>query len=303
MRRRLPALLVAAALALAACGGEEAQTGEGSLPSVSGAAGEKPTIEVPDTEPGTELVVEVQDEGEGPAVAEGDYLVADYLGQTWAPLEEDGEANVFDNSFDRGQPAIFPIGVGKVIDGWDEGLVGQQVGSRVLLVIPPDKGYGAEGSGKTIPADSTLVFVVDLKATVPADAAVSGTAVTDLAPGLATVTDNGAEAPTVSTAGAAAPAASGATVVVSGDGEELKEMLVVNVLQVSLTTGETQFSSWEQGAPALLTPAQLPGLAEALAGQKEGTRVLVQVAAADNPGSDGSAGEPLALVVDVIDSV
>ena len=67
----------------------------------------------------------------------------------------------FDSSWDKGAPASFGIGVGQVIAGWDEGLVGRPVGSQVLLVIPPDKGYGAQGQGQ-IKGTDTLVFVVDI---------------------------------------------------------------------------------------------------------------------------------------------
>ena len=69
--------------------------------------------------------------------------------------------SVFDSSWSRGAPATFSIGTGGVIPGWDKGLVGKKVGSRVLLVVPPADGYGAQAQGK-IPANSTLVFVVDI---------------------------------------------------------------------------------------------------------------------------------------------
>ena len=69
----------------------------------------------------------------------------------------------FDSSWDRGQPASFPIGTDKVLPGWDEGLVGQTVGSQVLLVVPPDKGYGSAGEPNAgISGTDTLVFVIDI---------------------------------------------------------------------------------------------------------------------------------------------
>ena len=70
---------------------------------------------------------------------------------------------VFDSSWSRGQPAQFPIGTGQVVAGWDEGLVGQTVGSQVLIVVPPDKGYGVAGESQAgITGTDTLVFVVDI---------------------------------------------------------------------------------------------------------------------------------------------
>lgn len=73
----------------------------------------------------------------------------------------------FDSSWDREAPKdvlTFQAGAGRVIPGWDQGVVGQKVGSRVLLVVPSEMGYGSEGQGEAIPGDSTLIFVVDILA-------------------------------------------------------------------------------------------------------------------------------------------
>lgn len=94
-------------------------------------------------------------EGEGPKVREGDSVTVDYLGQVWRA------ETPFDESF-SGEPTTFTLAEGGLIDGWVEGLPGVSVGSRVLIVVPPDKGYGAAGAGEQIPGDSTLVFVVDV---------------------------------------------------------------------------------------------------------------------------------------------
>lgn len=96
-------------------------------------------------------------EGTGPAIEKGDTIVIDYLGQVW------GGAKPFDQTYD-GEPYATPIGVGSVVKGWDQGLVGVPVGSRVLLRIPPALGYGDQAQGEAIPANSTLYFVVDVLA-------------------------------------------------------------------------------------------------------------------------------------------
>lgn len=96
-------------------------------------------------------------EGEGPEVEKGDLLVADYLGQVY-----DGE-EPFDDSYSRGEPAGFGIGIGQVVKGWDRALVGTTVGSRVVLAIPPALGYGKQGSPQAgIEGDDTLYFVIDV---------------------------------------------------------------------------------------------------------------------------------------------
>ncbi len=83
-------------------------------------------------------------------------IEVNYLGQTWG-------GRIFDNSYDRGSSISFPIGVGAVIAGWDDALVGKQIGSRVLVSIPPHLGYGERGVPQAgIGGGDTLVFVVDI---------------------------------------------------------------------------------------------------------------------------------------------
>lgn len=116
----------------------------------------KPTIEFLAQDPPSELHIEVIREGAGPAITKGDKVKCHYLGQVWG-----GE--VFDNSYDRSQPLEFTVGVGMVIAGWDQGLLGIREGSRVVLSIPSALGYGDSGVPQAgIAGGDTLVFVTDV---------------------------------------------------------------------------------------------------------------------------------------------
>jgi peptidylprolyl isomerase len=126
------------------------------LPTVTLDDDGAPTITVPDADPPAELITQLLIEGEGAVVESGQTITVHYTGVLW----DTGE--VFDSSWEGGSTASFPIGTGGVIPGWDKGLVGQTVGSQVLLVIPPADGYGDAGQGETIPPGATLVFVVDI---------------------------------------------------------------------------------------------------------------------------------------------
>ncbi|UVI34386.1 FKBP-type peptidyl-prolyl cis-trans isomerase [Brevibacterium spongiae] len=123
--------------------------GDDGAPSISKPKGEKPK----DLETYTTI------EGKGPEVKKGQSVAVKYSGWLW-----DDTSKTFDSNWKRGgQPfAVEPVGEAPVIDGWNEGLVGQKVGSQVVLVIPPDKGYGKQGSEPSIPGDATLIFVVDI---------------------------------------------------------------------------------------------------------------------------------------------
>jgi peptidylprolyl isomerase len=132
---------------------------EPGLPTVELDDTGKPTITLPDGDPPTELVSQPLIEGEGAEVESGQTLTAHYTGIIWPGGEQ------FDSSWDRGEPSDFQIGVGAVIPGWDEALVGRTVGTQMLLVIPPDQGYGPQGNEQAgISGTDTLVFVVDILA-------------------------------------------------------------------------------------------------------------------------------------------
>ena len=117
---------------------------------------EKPEIEFPGAEPPADLVITDVTEGDGAEATSGSTVSVHYVGVAHSTGEE------FDASYNRGTPLQFRIGVGQVIQGWDEGVEGMKVGGRRQLVIPPHLGYGDRGAGGVIKPGETLIFVCDL---------------------------------------------------------------------------------------------------------------------------------------------
>jgi FKBP-type peptidyl-prolyl cis-trans isomerase len=184
MRRLILLCLAAAALFVAGCGSDDSTktaaipddasasvstpADTASTPAATDTTGttattqdpslaQKPEVKVPSGPAPKKLVINDLVEGTGAEAKDGDNLTMDYVGV----LYKNGKQ--FDASWDRGQPFSFQLGSGQVIPGWDQGIKGMKVGGRRELIIPPAMGYGSEGSPPTIPANATLVFVVDLK--------------------------------------------------------------------------------------------------------------------------------------------
>jgi FKBP-type peptidyl-prolyl cis-trans isomerase len=139
--------------------GTPVSSGGHGLPTVTAVSGAAPTLKMPASKPPTKVVTKTLVQGNGPVISKGQTVVVQYVGAIWAT------GKVFDASWNRSQPFGFVIGStpSQVITGWDQGLTGQKVGSRVMLVIPPADGYGKAGKPQAgIKGTDTLVFVVDI---------------------------------------------------------------------------------------------------------------------------------------------
>ncbi|NRQ38700.1 FKBP-type peptidyl-prolyl cis-trans isomerase [Nonomuraea sp. NN258] len=117
---------------------------------------QKPEIDFPDGNPPADLQIIDEVVGDGPEAKPGHNVKVHYVGVSFSTGEE------FDASWNRGQAFEFPLGAGRVIGGWDQGVAGMKVGGRRRLVIPPHLGYGTRGAPPRIKPNETLIFVVDL---------------------------------------------------------------------------------------------------------------------------------------------
>jgi FKBP-type peptidyl-prolyl cis-trans isomerase len=156
MRSTQVALLAATTLLATACAKDQ--------PVAKAPAAPAPVAAAPAAAPAasrtTASGLQIQDlvTGKGVEAAAGEAAKVHYTGWLW----EGGKRGVkFDSSVDRGQPFLFPLGAGRVIKGWDEGVQGMKPGGKRLLTIPPELGYGARGAGGVIPPNATLQFEVE----------------------------------------------------------------------------------------------------------------------------------------------
>ena len=98
--------------------------------------------------------------GDGPVATAGQTVQVHYTG--WLDAGDGKKGTKFDSSVDRGRPFAFPLGAGRVIRGWDEGVAGMKAGGKRTLYIPANLGYGARGAGRLIPPNSDLIFDVEV---------------------------------------------------------------------------------------------------------------------------------------------
>jgi peptidylprolyl isomerase len=152
--RRTALALCLPLLVLAACGDSKS---EGSSGRPEGFGVTKPSVDLPDAIP-TELVITDLAEGSGAEAITGDTVIVHYVGVRSADGVE------FDNSFDRGSPFDVTLGAGRVIQGWEQGLIGVQQGTRRQLDIPAALAYGETGSGDVIRPGDAITFVIDVVA-------------------------------------------------------------------------------------------------------------------------------------------
>lgn len=290
------ARLVAAVLApllIASCGGDSASSVDATeapdeltldtVASEDPLEVDEPAVEIPSEIP-TELVITDLVEGTGAAAATGDTVYVYYVGV----LSVDGTR--FDGNF-GGDPFPVTLGQGRVIQGWDEGLIGIKAGGRRQLDIPADLAYGDQAAGDKITPGSALSFVVEAIAVVPT------TGITDK--------------PDVSVDGADAVDELAIVDLVVGDGAEVETGMTAafHLIAYRGDTGEELDETWSSGEPVTTTLVEggaLAGLVEGIPGMKVGGRREIRIPYADAFGEAGQTdlGLPektdLVVVVDLL---
>lgn len=157
MRPTIFALILISAFLFVACAKENEAANE-------------PVADAAETTEESTLQIETIKNGYGRAAEAGDLVTVHYTGWLFDPDAPDNRGEKFDSSVDRGEKFPFPLGAGRVIKGWDEGVAGMLIGETRVLTIPPEMGYGDRGAGNVIPPGATLIFEVELFAAEgPAD--------------------------------------------------------------------------------------------------------------------------------------
>jgi FKBP-type peptidyl-prolyl cis-trans isomerase len=157
--------LVVPLLFLAACGRSETNAVEQpdhSAPVVASPESSQPAVKPVSMEITTGLAARILQQGEGDPADAGQIAVVHYTGWLYDETAENNRGKKFDSSLDRNQYFSFMLGAGRVIKGWDQGVVGMKVGEKRELTIAPEMGYGDRGAGAVIPPGATLVFEIDL---------------------------------------------------------------------------------------------------------------------------------------------
>jgi len=286
-----------ATLVLVSCGGdptqelaENADVTDVSLEPLSNTSTteavqlDRPLLAAPSVIP-TELIITDIVEGTGRAVSEGDTVWVDYTGVRSADGLE------FDNSYQRGEPIAFTVGIGSVIDGWDTGLIGAKAGGQRRLDIPADMAYGDNPPGGVIEAGDALTFMLEIRAVV-------ATSTSDDIPEI----DTAAYSPTEDLELTDLSIGEGAVV-------QVGDSAILHLLIGNADSGDILFETWSEGQPTLIQVVEgysIPGLYEGLQGMAVGGTRAMSVPAELAFGDEGitdlglAGGTPILLVVELV---
>ncbi len=303
MRRLLVATVAATSLVLAGCGSDASAGGLGDV-TVSKSA--KPKVTVNKGFTATKTASRVLNPGSGEELAEGDAVKVNYVAINGRTGKE------FDNSFTSDKPLTLTLSDTSVLPGFVKGLKGQKVGSRILVAIPPEDGFGQAQPDLGMQKDDTMVFLFDVVAKVPTMASGTAKALPKDLPKL--VLDDKKQPSKfekTDTTDATKDKAS-ANVVIEGDGPvvALGQTVSVHYLGQIYPAGKTFDSSWAREAPSSFQLAEgqlIKCWTDELAGLKVGSRVVLVCPADVAYGDEGSGedikgGDTLIFSIDLLDA-
>jgi FKBP-type peptidyl-prolyl cis-trans isomerase len=282
--RRLARLLAAASLLpVAACGG-----GEDSGVRVSGSYGRQPRVTIPVKAPNGKLEIKTPVKGKGAEVRKGDLIICDYVGYTWNATSN----RLLASSYGSGRPGAFPSG--SLVPGLEKALDGRRVGSRVVIVVPPKEGYGANGDpALRISGSDSLVYVLDVVGRYPKTAMAQGAERPQRDPRLPRVAAAApGRPPEVTVPAAIPPRKLLVRTVIQGSGPKVEggQVLALQYTGLLWRGGRVFDSSWRTGrvyATTIGTGQVVKGWDQGLLGQRVGSRVLLVVPPAWGYGPKG----------------
>lgn len=313
MRRLLLLVLLSAGLTMPAACGDDALA-PFAFPTVSSSeVGVEPTV-VSSTAPPGETMAKVLHQGAGPEVAAGDLLVSEIKSQVWSTQ---GEARPpYVNTFRHGM-LIAPVA--RVVPAWEKVMPGMRVGSRVLLVAPPEDGFGETGNPAAgVGPDDSLIFVVDIVAAYPPDSMASGATVRSQPKKNLPVIGEGKD-PTITVPRVRPPDALVERRLIQGTGPTVAEgqNIVAQYTGVIWRRGTEFDTSWAQGRGPFATrlaetdpvtgeAGVVKGWVRALVGERVGSRLLLVIPPELGYGEAGNAkagirgSDTLVFVVDIL---
>jgi peptidylprolyl isomerase len=318
MRRMAVALIAPIAITsalLAGCGSSSsAKTASaaggtnGTVKVTTGSAGKAPTVVIPSTKPGASLVTKTLVKGSGPVLASTDSYLANFQVYIWR-----GKTHKLVFSSYTSTPEVLPVSIG--LSGLQQAMAGQHVGSRVLAVLPPKFGYGAQGNSQIgVKPNDTLVWEIDVLQSFSASEGATGKQITNGGGSLPKITVNPATGPTIAIPKSAPPSKLVVTTLVKGTGTPVKtgQAIVVRYVASIWRNGKVFNDNWptEQAPttpPNVFQLGQLiPAWNTGLVGIPVGSRVMLVVPPAEGYGKTGqsSAGikgtDTLVFVIDIL---
>lgn len=297
--RRILVAVVTAGLLLSGCSSD---TDDGSLDSIDVSGTDKPTVKVDKGFEASSTTTRVITEGDGDKIVEGDAVSINYLtvnGRT---------GKQFDNSFTGGSPMVVTLSKDtQLLAGLVKGIIGQRIGSRFLVAIPPKDGFDAANDSLGLKADDTMIFLIDAVSKVPQEASGKKADLPDSVPSIV-LDDDGHPSGFKAGKSVAKDPKTSSHVVIEGDGPKLEagQTLLAQYVGQVYPDGAVFDESWSSKAASFQvgTGQVIKCWDDQLVGKKIGSRVVLvcpaDVAYGDQDRGDIKAGDTLLFAVDLL---